>query len=737
MKGTLEIAQALHFQGRLTEAETHYRSVLQRQPDTVEALRGLGALAYQRGRADEAADLFARGVTIRPEAADFHANLAEVLRILKRSDRAGEHVRRALALDPALPDAWNTLGLLEHEHGHYAEAETAYHEAIRLRAENAAAHINLGSTHLALGRLDEAALALRTALRLEPDNAAALTNLGQTLIEMGDVALLDQAEELCRHAEAVAPELTQAINSLGNVFRLQGRFEEAESCYQRALRIDPRWAMPCHNIGKLLQQCGRYDEAAHWFERAQVLKDDPARYHANYGSLWAAREQYDESARCYRLVLAHDPDSTEAHQGLGDALLQQGWLDEAETCFREAIRKSPSLSAPWVSLARLLAERGDFDLSCEAARRAAALRPNLANAYIRLACNLKGRLPATEVQAIEDMLSQKYLPDDSRSLLLFGLAAILDAQGDYAGAAARLENANALQASARAARGEPACADHYARFIDRIKSAFTPDLIARGRGWGDPDPRPVFVVGLPRSGTTLIEQILASHAQVHGVGELPDVRGVFQSLPELVARPGADPCDALIALTPISVKAAARTYLDRLNTLAPPTATRVVDKMLDNIDLLGLIAILWPNARVIVCRRNLRDVAVSCWQTGFASIRWANDYEHIARRFADYERILDYWRGTKLLEWLDVSYEDLVRDLEGQSRNLIDHLGLPWDPRCLQFHATRRVVRTASQAQVRQPIHSQSVGRWKKYENMLQPLFQALERNGIDMEENA
>ncbi len=654
------------------------------------------------------------------------------MRILKRTDEALEHVQRAMALDKALPDAWNTMGLLAHEQKRFTDAETAYREAIRLRPDHASAHVNLGSTLQVLGRTAEAAELLRRANQLEPNNAAALTNLGQLLIETGDLNLLDEAEDLCRRAVAVAPGLTQAINSLGNVYRLQSRRDDAMSCYQRALQLDPRRATPCHNIGKLLEECGRYDEAAQWFEHAQALSDDPARYHANHGSLWAARERYEDSARRYRLALAHDPDNAEAHHGLGRALLEQGRLDEAETCFREAMRVDPSLPSPCVSLARLLAERGDIELSCQMARQALAQRPDLADAYSQLANNLKGRLPAADVQAMENLLHQRYLPDDSRSLLLFALAGVLDEQGNYARAAVRMDSANALQASARAGRGERYDPDHHSRFVDRIIAAFTPELIARGRAWGDPDPRPVFVVGLPRSGTTLIEQILASHPNIHGAGELPEVRRVFQSLPEIVSRPGSHPCDALIALDPNTTRAAARGYIHRLNTLAPPTALRVVDKMPDNVELLGLIAWLWPNARVIVSRRDLRDVALSCWQVGFASIRWTNAYEHIGRQFADYEQILDYWRRTKPVEWLDVSYEDLVSDLEGQSRRMLSFLGLEWHPACLKYHLTRRVVRSASQLQVRQPIHPHSVGRWKNYESLLEPLFQALERNGID-----
>jgi tetratricopeptide (TPR) repeat protein len=733
MNGTLDLAQTLHLRGRLAEAETQYRKVLQWQPDAVEALRGLGALAYQRGRVDEAVALFARGVAIRPEAADFHANLAEAMRLLKRSDEANEHALKALALDPNLSGAWNTLGLLAHEQERFQDAEIAFREAIRLRADHVSAYINLGSTLLARGRVDDALQIVHRAHTLEPENAASLTNLGQILIETGNLDLLDEAEQHCRRAVALAPRLTQAINTLGNVLRLQGRVDEALECYLQAIRLDPRRATPCHNMGKALQERGDYVGAISWFEHAQALQNDPARYFANQGCLWAARKHHEESARCYRLALAHASGMAEAHQGLGEALLEQGRIDDAETCFREAIQLAPTSPFAWVALARLHAERGDVEQSCLAARQALARRPNLAEALIQLACNLKGLLPAEDIHAIEELLGQKYLTDDRRSLLYFGLAGVFDAQGEFAAAAACLENANRLQTSARDATGQRDDPGHHSQFVDRIIVTFTPEVIARVRPCIDSDPRPVFVVGLPRSGTTLIEQILASHPGVYGAGERPDVRRVFQSLPELVGRPVADPFDVVVALEPSAARAGARRYLDLLSTAAPATARRIVDKMPDNIELIGLIAMLWPGAHVIVTSRDLRDVAVSCWQTGFASIRWANDFEQIAHRFADYQRILDYWRRTRPLEWLDISYEKLVHDPEGQSRLMIEFLELDWNPSVLHFHTTRRTVRSASQLQVREPIHSRSIGRWKNYERELQPLFRALERTGIDV----
>ncbi len=239
------------------------------------------------------------------------------------------------------------------------------------------------------------------------------------------------------------------------------------------------------------------------------------------------------------------------------------------------------------------------------------------------------------------------------------------------------------------------------------------------------------MVGLARSGTTLVEQILASHSKVHGAGELLDVLRTFEALPSRVGQPGIDPFQALELLSPESTRAAAQGYLDSLNTLAPARATRVTDKMPDNVQLLGLIAVLWPGSRVIVCNRDLRDIAVSCWFAAFETHAWINTWELMARWFADHQRILEHWRRTRPVKWLEIGYESLVGDLEGHARRMVDFLELDWDPACLDFQTTRRVVRTGSLVQVRQPLHSRSVGRWKNYESNLQPLLEAFQRCGV------
>ncbi len=613
------------------------------------------------------------------------ANLGEALRVVGRHHEALDHLRKAVAVDPTLAQSWNSLGLLAFDQRRYAEAEASYRESIRLRPKFVAAFINLGHTLQALERVSEAAEVHRVALGIDPRNPLALMSLGQVLCELADPESLKEAEAVSRRALALAPSSPRAINNLGRVLRLQGRLDEAAASEQRLSAPDSR--------GLIARQ-----------DKRPVSPHQPS-----------------------------DLESARGHQRQGLTFLEESQLDKAEAAFREALRLDPTLAISWTSLARIQAELGDIEQSCQSARRALAVSPKFVEAHWRLAITLKGRLPDHELLAMKELLGDDSLSNDARSMLMFGLAAVLDGRGLYSRAASHLETANALESVEKAARGLFYDPDLHSEFIARTIAAFNADLLNRGRGWLEPNPRPVFVVGFPRSGTTLVEQILASHSQVHGAGELYDVHRIFDMLPQLVGQPTYKPFDALKILGPVSAKAAARLYLDSPDALSPPQVARVVDKMPDNIRLLGLIALLWPGARVVLCGRDPRDIAVSCWQAGFQTNPWSNVWEHIAQRFADHQRIVEHWKTTRPLEWLDVGYEELVADLEWQARRLIDFVGLEWEPTCLEFHLTKRVVRTLSLVQVRQPIHSHSVGRWKNYEPSLQPLFSAFERHGVQV----
>jgi tetratricopeptide (TPR) repeat protein len=728
-------ALALHTRNRLPEAEPFYREALELDPDNPQALEGLGVLVFQLGRAAEAAELFARGVEREPGTALLHANLGEALRVLKRLDEAARELNKAVRLDPTLFQTWNSLGLLAHDRGQYDEAERACREALRLRPRFAAGYINLGNTFFARRRRAEAIEAFRTALRVEPDNFIALTNLGQVLCELGRLDVLGEAEAVCRRAALLAPHLPQVHNNLGTALRQQGRLDEALACYQSALKLNPREKTTRGLIGQVLKQSGKHEEAAQFLKGEMELQPGNPQPHADYAALCVLRGEHDEAARHYGQALECDAGFADAHHGLGVSLLEQGELDRAEAYFREALRQNPTLAISWAALARLQAERGDLEQSCESARSALTANPDLIEAYWRLAINLKGKVPDAEFQAMHARLESKYLAAPSRAMLLFALAAVYDGRGQFARAAECLEQANTIQAAVKKAQGMAYDAASHSRMLAGMITTFTPEFLAARRGWGNPDLRPVFVVGLPRSGTSLVEQILASHPRVYGAGELNDLHRVLGALPELLHRPGLNVIQALHALTPEAAKSASKMYLTALDALAPASAARVVDKMPDNFRLIGLIAMLWPFGRVVVCSRDLRDIAVSCWQVGFERNTWTNDWQFMAHRLADYQRMMRHWRHTRPLEWLDVSYEHLVNNLETDARRMIDFLGLEWDPACLDFHSTRRVVRTASLVQVRTPIYTHSVGRWRNYEASIQPLLRACEQLGVEVKD--
>ncbi len=233
---------------------------------------------------------------------------------------------------------------------------------------------------------------------------------------------------------------------------------------------------------------------------------------------------------------------------------------------------------------------------------------------------------------------------------------------------------------------------------------------------------PVFLVGLPRSGTTLIEQILAGHSQVFSAGE---IKLAGETLAALGGQ-DTEPLEGLRQLDRATARRLAARHLERLRDFSP-VARRIVDKMPENYLWLGFLASIFPRAKFIHCRRDLRDVAVSCWMTSFHDVRWASDQQHIASRFQQYRRVMDHWHEVLPVPLLEMDYEETVADLEAAARKLVAWCGLEWEPACLEFHQTKRPVGTASAVQVRQPLYTTSVGRWKRYEQELSSLFARLE----------
>jgi hypothetical protein len=235
----------------------------------------------------------------------------------------------------------------------------------------------------------------------------------------------------------------------------------------------------------------------------------------------------------------------------------------------------------------------------------------------------------------------------------------------------------------------------------------------------------VFIFGLPRSGTTLVEQVLSSHSGIHGAGELRFARQTFEAIPGILDRAGP-PLEGVPDLDGPTLHRLGDKHLEKLRAIAGDRADRVADKMPDNYMYLGLLSAIFPRGTFIHCRRDLRDIAVSCWMTDFRSIRWANDADHLVSRFQQYRRVMDHWESVLPAPIHHVDYEETVSDLESVARRLVAACGLAWEPACLEFHRNERPIRTASVTQVRQPVYTRSVARWRNYEPTLAEMFAAL-----------
>jgi tetratricopeptide (TPR) repeat protein len=721
---TLATAIRLHQEGRLDEAEALYRQLLGDNPDHAEALHLLGVLADQRGRTAQAVELIGRALALQPENAVCHVNLAEVYRRAGDLTRAESHGREALRRQPANAEAHNLLGLVLQRLPPAGDEAVSHFEAARAwKPSWPAPYLNLGNLLRERGRPEEAAAVFRDGIRLGGTAALPLcVRLGELLLETGRP---EEALAPLQEAARLAPADPELLSNLGDVLTILGRTEEARASYQQAVRLAPGLALPYSRVGTLLQAEGKLDEALSWFAEAIRRDPDNPALPCQVARVLSDQDKPDEAVACAREAVRRWPGDAESHYTLGRLLKLRGDVPGALAAYREALRLRPDYADALVNLGVSLAAQGEREQALAAYRAALRHAPEHAEALAALADALRGRLPPEDVAACERVLARGLAPGKSLAALRYGLAQVMDARGEFARAAALAGQANAFFKEDARRRGQAYDPEQHRAFVDRWIRACPASHFRRVRGWGlsrGDALAPVFVLGLPRSGTSLVEQILASHPHVFGAGELTFLFDAYRSIPALLA--GRTPGGGF-PLDRATVQALARQYLDRLRRLSP-RAVRVVDKMPDNYLLLGLIATLFPRARVIHTRRDVRDVALSCWLTGFESVPWACDLEHIGARVRDCQRLMAHWRRVLPLPMLEIDYEEIVADLEPAARRLVDWIGLPWHPACLAFHQTKREVRTASVHQVREPLYRSSVGRWRHYQDVLAPVLKML-----------
>ena len=752
-----------HQAGRLQAAEQIYRQILQAEPDQPDALHLLGVIASQAGNHEIAAEYMVRAIGLKGNVATFHGNLGEVYRALRKLpeavacyrralelkpdfaeihgnlghalkgqgklDEAVDCYRRALQLKPEQAEMHNSLGVAFKDQGKVVEAVACYRQALELKPDYPEAHNNLGNAFKDQGKFDEAVACYRQALELKPDYPEAHNNLGNAFEDLGE---FDEAVACYRRALELKPGYAEAHNNLGVAFKEQGKLDDAVACCRRALELKPDYAEAHNNLGVALKDQGKVAEAITSYRRALELKPACAEIHNNLGVALKDQEKLDEAVDCFRRALVLKPDYAEAHVNLGSALDDQGKLAEAIACYRRALELKPDYAAAHSSLGGTLEEMGDLRGAEDSFRAALRHDPRFVFAHHKLAELLGGKLPQ------EDLMAQRQLLEQGSASGAKGVArrttiVVAFRSGPSLGRAGRVcrgrrtSRTGQRAATVGLAKAWPGVRPARIRVVRRpddygLHAGFLRAVRdAAAGGFGLESELPVFVVGLPRSGTTLVEQILASHSQVFGAGE---TKLAFDTMAALGGQ-CVESVEGLCRLDRKTARRLASRHLEKLRALNS-VALRIVDKMPENYLFLGLLASLFPRAKFIHCRRDLRDVAVSCWMTHFQNIRWANDEQHIASRFQAYQRMMQHWRKALPVPLLEVDYEETVANLEGMARKLIAWCGLAWEPKCLEFHQTKRPVRTASAVQVRQPVFRTLVGKWKHYEHFLGPLFARL-----------
>jgi tetratricopeptide (TPR) repeat protein len=584
--------------------------------------------------------------------------------------------------------------------------------AARLLPEDAGVHNNLGNALGRLGRLDEAVANYRRALLLSPEFAEAHNNLGHALL---DLRLPDAAALSLRRAIELKARYAEAHDNLGSAMLELGRPDEAVASYRRALEIEPQFGEAHNNLGNALLELGSIEPALASYRRALEINPQFAEAHNNIGNALRGLGQLDDAEASYRRAIVINPYFAEAYCNLGIALRLQGRTAEAQDSCRRALELKPQSAATYAVLAESSADRGDFREAGELFERAVSIEPESPEIWAGIVRLRKMTLADEAWLARAQRIAGRGLPPRQEIALRYAIGKYFDDVQDFEQAFINFRRANELTKLRRVPYdGEP-----LTKIVDLLIRAYDSEWVSRPRPNRLESARPILVVGMLRSGTSLAEQILASHPAVFGAGELTFWSGALASYQ--VCALSAEASDTVLPRM-------AADYLRLLKRLSGD-ALRVVDKMPTNFPFLGLIHAALPNARIIHLQRSPPDTCLSIYFQHFeAAVSFANDLEDLVHYYTEYLRVMKHWRSALPDHViLDVPYEDLVDHPETWSRKMLEFVGLPWDPRCLNFHKTNRTVITASKWQVRQAITRASVGRWRNYEKFLGPLRRLME----------
>ncbi|MEM6512943.1 MAG: sulfotransferase [Pseudomonadota bacterium] len=627
----------------------------------------------------------------------------------------------ALAVHPNDPNLLRMQGVSFAQQKRLDEAEATLTHVTRLVPEHSAAHEDLADVQLSLRQLEPALASLKRAAKHAKDSARIEQRLAQLLSLAGRNA---EAEHVIEASLEKNPSRKAMADAMALV--QQGRHKEAEAIYRHILHKNPDDVDALRLLGVSRVRREQFDEGAACFRRAVELAPDFWRAWINLGAALSEQQKFDEAESAFLNALALQPKSVQILERLGVNALKASRLEDCVDWLEQSLDISPDYFPSLLCLGHALKTRGQQDEAVDAYRRCAAAKPSFGEAYWSLA-NLKTfRFDDDEVTAMKGQLeavTDATNEDDAASEIAFSftLGKAYEDRKDYATAFDYYYRGNTKKRLL--VNYDPI---EYQHNNDRIIEVFNKEFFAEREGSGHDDDSPILILGLPRSGSTLLEQILASHSEVEGTAELHYLlRAATQS--GMNRSDGIKYPQVMYELKAHHLRGIGEEYIE--NTLKHRTGSRYfTDKMPNNFTGIGFLHAILPNAKVVDARRHPLDSCLGTFKQLFASGQlFSYDLYDLAHYYTQYIRMIDHWNEVLPGKVLTCHYEDTVADLETQSRAIASHCGLEWEQGMLEFHKNTRAVRTASSEQVRQPIYSSSVALWRRYETQLEELIEYLE----------
>ena len=647
------------------------------------------------------------------------AALDQTRRMLaRRPDLAEVQAGEVLKVAPGHPEAALLLAAARVRLGRAAEAAADLEALSRVQPNWPAVHLELGRARAALGEGIGAISALRRAASLKPDLSEAWSLLAELHRLAGDSTAADAA--MARHIRSLAKD--PALLAAGAAL-VEGRLADAEQGLRAILRSRPTDVAAIRMLAEVATRLGRYEDAEALLARCLELAPGFAAARQNYAVVLYRQTKAAEALAEVERLLADDPRNPGYRNLQAAALGQLGDYARTIEIYEALLRDYPQQPKAWMSLGHALKTVGRQAEAVAAYRRSLEQKPTLGEAWWSLA-NLKTfRFADEDLRAMRAARTHPAASDEDRFHLDFALGKALEDAERYGESFEAYASGAALRR-----RALDYDADENAAFVERAKRLFTPSFFAERRDFGAEAGDPIFVVGLPRAGSTLVEQILASHSAVEGTMELPDLPAIAKRLGGRARRgePSAYP-DILAGLDAETCRSLGETYLERTRPQRKLGRPFFIDKMPNNFSHVGLIQMILPNARIVDARRHPLGCCFSAFKQHFARGQaFTYDLEDLGRYYADYVELMAHFDDVLPGRVHRVIYEKMVADPEAETRALLDYCGLPFEAQCLRFYENDRAVRTASSEQVRRPIFTEGLDQWRRFEPWLDPLKAAL-----------